>query len=482
MEDGFLVLSWSLATIALDIGLVLVAIFKKRDPAAALGWSLAILFLPVLGAFLFLLFGFTRLPRRLRRKMQHREHFETAFAFPADELWHPDVEHGTYADDDWGRLGRLLEDLDGHPRRTGNALDLYGDGRSAFEAMCSAIAGARHHIHLEYFIFRHDDTGNRILSLLEERLRAGCEVRFLLDGVGSFTGWSIVHRIRSVGGEAVGFRPWLTSLAGGHWASPHLRNHRKTVVVDGRIAFFGGLNVGDEYVSAGGRTWYDLHARLEGPAVRDLQRVFAEDWNYAHGGELDGDVYFPALEPHGDVPVQIVTGGPDTQPNPIQKLFFGAATRARRRLWIATPYLVPDPATVEALKSAALGGVEVVIVTQDSPADHKVVHACGLYYAEELIDAGVRVLACTTGMMHAKAVTADGVWAMLGTANLDNRSLYLNFEQMAILDREPEVRAVEREIETLIGRSRELSIRELNERPWYGRISSRAARLLAPLL
>lgn len=481
MEDGFLLLAWSLATLALDITLVFVAILKKREPSAALGWSLAILFLPLLGAAAFLLFGFTRVPRRLRRKMRHREHFETAFEFPLDRL-HADFADVDYPPGRWGRLGAMLDELDGHPRRAGNALELFGDGRAAFEEMCAAIAGARHHVHLEYYIFRPDRIGNRVLALLEERLRAGCEVRFLVDGVGTFAGWSMTNRIRRAGGEAAGFMPSLTSLGGGRWVSPHLRNHRKILVVDGRVAFFGGLNVGDEYVAESGRLWHDLHARIEGPAVRDLQRVFAEDWNYAHGGELDGEAYFPELEPRGDATVQIVAGGPDLAPNPIQKTFFSAATRARERLWIATPYLVPDTPMAEALKTAALAGVDVAILMQGEPPDQRVVHECGLAYAEELIEAGVRVLACTSGMMHAKAVAVDGEWAMLGTANLDNRSLYLNFEQMAIVDGPAEVRAVERELEELMALSRELTREELRARPWYRRLGSRTARLLAPLM
>ena len=481
MDDGFQILSWGLATLVLDVTLVLVALLKKREPSAALGWSLAIIFLPGLGAFLFLLFGFTRIPRRLHKKIAHKEVFETEFEFPG-ALLHPSIAHGQYDDNRWGQLEEMLADIGGHPRCGGNELEIFDSGRAAFNAMCSAIADARDHVHLQYFIFRPDHIGNHVLELLEDRLRAGCEVRFLIDGVGSFAGWSMTRRIQRAGGEASGFMPSITSLAGGRWVSPHLRNHRKTLVVDGRTAFFGGLNVGDEYVGDGGRPWHDLHARLEGPAVRDLQRIFAEDWNFAHGGELEGPRYFPDVEPRGSAAVQIIAGGPDTQPNPIQKAFFGAVTRARRQIKIASPYLVPDAATVEALKSAALGGVDVIIVTQDSPADHKVVHECGLYYSEELTAAGVRIYACTTGMMHAKALAADGEWAMVGTANLDNRSLYLNFEQMAIVDRPNEVAAIETQIDALVAQSRALTLGELQARPWYRRLGSRGARLLAPLL
>jgi len=457
---------------ALVVAGVVTALLRKEEPAAALGWSLAIVFVPVVGLVLFAVFGVDKIPRRLRRIITHHEAFDRR------------LEKGTgaYPADRWGGIGRMVEGLGEAPRRTGNEIQLFDHGGEAFLAMADAIRAAEDHIHVEFFIFRNDDLGRMAIDSLAQKARQGVEVRLLVDAVGSRRTRRLFRTLERAGGQAGVFLPVrpLGSI------TPNLRNHRKIIVCDGKVGFFGGLNVGTEYLGRFGRKWsrdwVDFHARMRGPAVRDLQRIFVTDWDFTTHETLVDDRYFPAAEPVGDAPVQIVSGGPDQDVNAIRQIFFAAITRARKHITIVTPYVVPDLSLRDALMSAARSGVRVKILTQWPPADHYVVHLCGEWYMHELLEAGVEVRGYEPGMLHAKAMVVDGEWGMLGTANLDNRSLHLNFEQMAIFDGEAEVRSLEAAARKVEERSAPYTLDGLAARPPMRRALSHATRLIAPLL
>jgi cardiolipin synthase len=457
--------------------LVLVALFRRRETASALGWSLALVFLPGLGILFFLLFGINRLPRRLRRKRDHHQAFAGRALAPATGT-QPAKEHPRTR---WRDLAAMLEGLEDEPRRGGNATTLYTEGSVAFRDMAQAIEAARHHVHVEFYIFRNDELGRRLTDLLVEKCEAGVEVRVLVDGVGSAGNRRILSRIQRAGGRAERFlRVWPF----GKRVTPNLRNHRKIVICDGQTAFFGGLNVGVEYLGRRGDQgeWFDLHMRVRGPAVWDLQRIFVEDWDFCAGEHLDGPAWFPPLEAVGPEPVQILSGGPDHAVNPIRQAYFAAFVRARHSILLCTPYLVPDGSLRDALKMAARSGVTVRIVLPRPPGDNRLASWCGEYYAEELLEAGVRVFTWTPGMLHAKAVVVDGTWAMLGTANLDNRSLHLNFEQMAVLDGPAAVAGIEQALEGVLESCRETTLADLRGLSPLQRAARSGARLLAPLL
>ncbi len=468
--------------------LVAAALLRKREPSAALGWCLAILFLPGVGPLLFLLTGWNRVSRRLLRKRGHRGAFMDRFSIPEDR------EHSLrsfaigYPDNRWGSLGRLLDNLGEPGRSSGNHTQLYNQGHSAFEAMVDAIVDAKHHVHIEFYILRADELGTRLIELLATKCRLGVEVRLLVDAIGSWRALRLLRRLRRAGGAASTFQP-LTSISR---ASPNLRNHRKMVICDGKVAFFGGMNVGAEYLGHAGslrllgrrcrqRDWYDLHVRMRGPAVLPLQLIFIEDWDFATGQLLQGPGYFPEPDISGPDTAQVIAGGPDVSPNPIRQAFLGAITRARREIYIATPYVVPDLALRDALSAAARAGVTVHIITQSWPPDGYLVYFCGQVYSEEVIAAGVRIHEFPAGMMHAKAIAVDGEWAMLGTANLDNRSMFLNFEQMTVFEGETVLR-IAAELRDLLGRCHEVTAANLANRSWQRRLAAATARLFAPLL
>lgn len=478
MDPGLIATLASWLYLALLAALIATVVLRRREPASSLAWSLTIVFLPVLGPLLFLLLGVNRVPRRVRKKIAHRERFQDAFQ---QAEHHGGATDAGYPDSRWGTLERLLEDLGGGPRCTGNRLELFSGGAEAFRAAARAIEEARHHVHVEYYIFRDDRLGQATVDLLRRKLREGVEVRLLVDGLGSVRAWRLLRSIRQAGGASASFLPILSPKR----VSPNIRNHRKIIVCDGRVGFFGGMNVGDEYLGSrgqAGRDWYDLHMRVEGPAVGDLQQIFVEDWDYATGELLNHDAYFPEPSHPGSSPVQVIWGGPDFDTNPIRQAFFGAMTRARSSIHLASPYLAPDLALREALTNAARSGVDVRLVTQAPPPDQYLVYYCGQYYTEEFLEAGVRVYEYRPGMMHAKAITIDGEWGMLGTANFDNRSMFLNFEQMAVFDGPSVVGCLEEELRRLVERSTELDRVAFENRPRLERIASAGARLLAPLL
>lgn len=466
---------------AIVVACVLTAILRKRNAAGALGWSLAIVFLPVVGPFCFVTFGCTRISRKLRRKIAHRDQFLARFSVHATLEGHGHDPHPIPAEDRWGRLSSLLEALEQAPRRRNNEFELFTVGEIAFAAMDRAIRAAEQHVHVEFYIFRDDALGRRFAEALCDRARNGVRVRVILDGVGSFGSHAVKRQLLAAGVEVQSFLHPLriTSI------SPNLRNHRKLVLCDGRVAFFGGMNVGVEYLGSRrtrGRTWCDFHARVAGPAVWDLQWMFAEDWHFCTGSILEDATFYPELEASGEQTVQVLAGGPDCDPSPIHQAMFGAITRGTERIDIATPYLIPDPMLCEALAHAARTGIRVRIVTQHPPVDHQLAFYCSLSFIRNLDAAGVEVWGYQAGMMHAKAITVDGVWAMLGTANMDNRSLFLNFEQMVILDEGPGQAAVETALDGLFHESTRLDAKWLAARPLHERWLQAPARLLAPLL
>lgn len=472
----------SLATIltVVTLGWILMS---KRDSMSATAWCLLLLLLwpvPFLGPILFFILGYQSVQRPLTRKRRHFLSFRQRYRAERQEMAGPEAEASEPAVP-WGGFAQLAERFDAFPLTPGNRVEFYYDGNPAIEAKLAAIESARHHIHLEYFIFQPDKIGHRTLELLARKAREGVQVRLLYDAMGSRRlNRATLRPLMQAGGLCGAFLP-LNPLR--RRLQVNLRNHRKILVVDGKIAFTGGLNIGDEYLGQVPRFgyWRDTHMKLEGPAVADLQRVFIEDWDFAVGGQIRGRDYFPPLPAAGTCPVQIIQSGPDQSPKAIREIYFAAILRARKRLWIASPYFVPDNGLRDALTLAGFLGIDVRLLGQFYP-DKWVPYYAARYYWGDMLDAGISVYQYTKGMMHSKVMLADGEWASVGTANLDNRSLHLNFEVNALFY-SPDVVA---ELEAAFRRDLEKSIRldrkVYAQRPFSGRLIENASRLLSPVL
>jgi cardiolipin synthase len=424
----------SLATILSIVGelialvIVLQILTERREAAATLAWIFGVILLPYLGAILYLLLAGKVSRHRIRRRGRAvaklaggrkeaerllEEHRDTSLRDV-----HPDQQ----------AIMRLAEELGaGHPT-VGNLVSFLATGHQTFTALEEAIENARHHVHLEYYIFRPDETGCRMLELLTQKAMEGVKVRLLYDAVGSsFLKNRHLKALRRAGGRA---EPFLRLLSLRRPFSVNFRTHRKIVVVDDRIGFVGGRNIGNEYRvdrSAWGE-WHDAHLRLEGPSVQRLQEIFAEDWVFATGEDVTtlADCFTPHARP-GKARVQVLQSGPDGQPQIIHRILFEAIASAQRSVDIVTPYFVPDTAIVMALQNAALRNVRVRLLVPGRMDSIIVGWAAHSYYPD-MLQAGIEVYEFTPGMHHAKLAVIDERWAYVGTANMDIRSFRLNFE------------------------------------------------------
>lgn len=453
-------------------------LLERRSPTATIAWILALSAIPVLGIPVYLFLG----PRRLERKK-----VRLALARRGRDTWLRAWEAEAEGEPA-GRqqLMRLATQLAGTPPETALALSIQADGDGCLDALEKAIGEARNHVHLEYYIFRADRAGTRIRDALVERARAGVQVRLLVDAVGSASlGSRFLAPLRSAGGEVARFNP-------GPWRRlrrplPNFRTHRKIAVCDGLVGFTGGMNISDDQSrsAAGPRAWRDTHLRIEGAAVHGLQLTFLEDWAFATGrGDRAPSLqrllpYFPQA-PRGSHRVQIVASGPDQDVHAIEAFYFAAITGARERVWITTPYFVPDESLVAALRSAALRGVDVRLILPHR-TDSRLVDAAGSTYHDALLDAGARIFFYEPSMIHAKTGLFDRDLAVVGTANLDNRSLRLNFEVVAAIYGGPAVEELAALFERDLAHCRPRARREARG-PLGRRLLASAARLLAPQL
>jgi cardiolipin synthase A/B len=464
--------SLALLNIGLVAGTIVWILTVKREPTSAIAWCLLVLFLPVLGIFLFVLLGYQSVHVPLRRKRRHAAGFRDR----------PRTPTRASAADGYEGLAGLAQRLGAEPMTDGNAVELYHDGESAYTAMLAAIRTAERHIHMQFFITRSDESGVRFMTALAERARAGVEVRFLYDAVGS---WRLHTRVLNIlteaGGRALPYLTLLNPLR--RRIQINLRNHRKLVIVDGRVGFTGGLNIGDEYL---GRSpffgpWRDTFARIEGPAVAGLQRVFAEDWDFSADEDLSADTYYPPARKAGAAKVQVAWSGPDQDIKTIREVYLAAVMRAHERVWVATPYFVPDAGLFDAVCLAARMGCDVRVLCPFRP-DKWLPHLAGRYNWIELLRAGGKVYQYTAGFMHAKVLLIDDVWSSVGTPNLDNRSLHLNFEVTCLIESEE----VQKELERQFLKDLEVSIRLDPEvyvhRPFVAKMAENACRLLSPVL
>ena len=449
----------------------------KKEPMSAIAWCLAVVLLPFVGPLLFVLFGYQTVQRPLARRKKQRVAYRKQVGKPGEQ-------GGTEVQPPpgWEVMANLAHHPDGFPVTGGNRVSLYHCGEPAYAAMLDAIRKAEKHVHMEFFIVRPDDSGRAFINALCERAARGVEVRFLYDSLGSYNISSgMVRKLRREGGQAVAFLPVLNPL---YRMRVNLRNHRKILVVDGQTAFTGGLNIGDEYLGKHPKFgyWRDTFLKVDGPAARSLQRVFLEDWYFAAGEALDPDRYSPKTPPPaGGSIVQVVHSGPDQEYKAIRETYFAGILRAKKRVWIASPYYVPDPGLRDALILAGRSGVDVRFLGLFRP-DKWVPFLAARYYWGDLLAAGVKVYQYARGMMHAKYMLVDGEWASIGSANTDNRSLLLNFEANCLLYDKELVAEMERAFLDDLDWSVRIDPEVYAARPFLSRLAENGCRLFSPIL
>jgi cardiolipin synthase len=481
MSPGFWTLFWIGHYAVAALG-VLDVLRRPREPRAMVAWILALLLLPLLGIFLYVVIGEPRL-RRTRKKRRRRFQKLTPTLEPRTRALRDTHALPCHDDLDPGLLDlvKLATRLTRHPLTCGNEVTIYHDAEKTFLALQMAVKAATSHVHIQYYILQPDDTGRAVADLLMARAREGIKCRLLLDYVGC---WRLPRRfvrtLRDTGVEVAFFMPVIPWR--GRWHA-NFRNHRKIVVVDGQIGFTGSQNIGDEYLGRRQKygPWRDTHLRLIGPAAQVLQEVFVEDWHYATGRELVADEYFPPPQSAGEHVVQIVPSGPDGWADVLHQILFTAVAVARRAVCIITPYFVPDAAMMLALRSAASRGVRVQLLIP-SRTDNPLVLWAGRSYYEELTAAGIEIYEHDSVMLHSKVVIVDETWATVGSANMDARSFRLNFEITALLYDRALAGELQADFDAQRGAARR--IRPTGERPLDIRqsLALGLARLASPLL
>jgi cardiolipin synthase len=450
-----------------------VILLQRRSATATLAWLLVFMFLPILGLVLYRLLGPLRLQRKQLKRRVGRRVVEDSLG--AMEMIRA---HGH----DHVQLAQVPIAMHEPPPLHADALELYVDGASAYAAIVKAIEAATHHVHLEYYIFEPDKIGTRLRDLLVEKARAGVAVRLLVDGSGSSRlGKRFLRPLRDAGGEVAVFNPiqlrWIRTRR------VDFRCHRKIVVCDSVVGFTGGMNVADaQTAEMSPRYWRDTHLRVEGAAVLSLQRLFIEDWFFATEAlpPNPGDL-FRLRDEIGTRVVQIIGSGPDHDQQPIHGTYFTAITRASSRVWLTTPYFVPDDAIVAALCTAAQRGVDVRLLVP-SRGDSRLIDLAARSYMPELVAAGVKVYEYLPRFIHAKTIVIDADLAIVGSANLDNRSFKLDFELTALIYDRDLTEQLARAFETDLRDSRAIDDAALAGLSLFRRLGEAGARLLSPLL
>ncbi|MHB9096648.1 MAG: phospholipase D-like domain-containing protein [Syntrophales bacterium] len=472
---------WHFAAIGLGFLLSVLAtghaVLNKRDSRAAIAWVGFVWFVPLVGAVMYFIFGVNRIRHKAALLRRNLERHRAQYAQPEcpPEALLPD--HGGHLK----MLARVVEGVVERPLLPGNQIDPLVNGDEAYPAMLEAIQHARHTVSFVTYIFDRDEVGMAFAHALGEAARRGVEVRVLIDAMGTrYSGPTIIHTLRR---EGVKFAQFLPSFALWHMMSMNMRTHRKILVADGRVGFTGGMNirVGHCLQQRPSKPVQDIHFRVKGPVVAQLQEVFADDWLFTTGEALRGDSWFPKTECAGQVLARGVTDGPDENFEKLLWTLLGAISIARYSVRIMTPYFLPDPALVSALNLASMRGVHVDIILPSRINLPFVLCASRAMWSQVLLH-GCRMWLSPPPFDHSKLMLVDGCWVLLGSANWDPRSLRLNFEFNLECYNTELAQQLEQWFETKLNGARPVTLEEVNSRSLPARLRDGIVRLLTPYL
>ena len=454
-------------------------VFKeKRSANSIIAWTLILYIAPFIGFIVFLLVG---------RKINKSNMFGIKNAeIKVLEKYNRQVKERSQASVENKDMIMALETMDYSPYRNDNEVCMYSDGKEFFDALLKSLNKAKKSINIEFYIFKNDDIGTKILDILEEKAKNGVEVRLLYDSVGSrLLNRNVLKKLRAVGGKTGEFFPsWLKLIN----LNMNFRNHRKIVVIDNKVAFVGGFNVGDEYLGKDKKFgyWRDTHIKFKGSAVKDLNLRFLADWRYATKEEVDLSHVLEISDENIGEPntgMQIVSSGPNLSDRyEIKLAYLKMIQRAKKYLYIQSPYLIIDKSISDSLKLASASGVDVRIMTPGK-GDHPFVYWANLVYAGDLLEYGVKIYHYDrSAFLHAKTVVIDDEICSIGTANMDTRSFELNFEVNAFIYSETISKQQKDEFQKDILKSEELTLEKYKNRSRGVKIKESLSRLFSDVL
>jgi cardiolipin synthase len=460
-------------------------ISENRRPQTTLAWMLVLFFLPGIGLLIYLLFGRERKAFSKRNKLLMQDLEANALPLLSPILSRQDAALARLETQSVSRkkLMKLVRRNSPSALTTRNRVEIQQDAAKFYPSLVEDIKAARHSIHLQYFIWAVDPFTDGLKQILIEKAREGIEVRLLYDPIGSqaHVGRSYVRDMLAAGIRMAPTSPFY------HLHTISYRNHRKITVIDGAISYTGGMNIGREQLDGGEGfdSWRDTQVRLVGESAAVLQAVFMVDWYNAVGENLFAPEYFPkaAMEPaDGDVPVQILTSGPDSQWAAIRQLYGFMTVSAQRHVYLQTPFFIPDATIAEALRAAALSGVDVKVMLSARPSGNRLPDWASNTYIEDIVAAGVRVFLYEKGYLHAKTISIDSEICSIGSANIDIRSFSINYELNAVIYNEKLARELDADFERDLAYCSEFRIEDYRKRGSLIRFRDSVARLLSPLL
>lgn len=455
------------------LGTMFVIITENRNPLKTISWVLVLLFLPVAGLIIYYFFGEdNRKQRLISRKMHKKLNRKAIDRKEMLETANPPQEYKG--------LVNLLNRVKDTPLYGGNKITFYSDGKSKFEALFEEMEKAEKHIHIQYYIFMDDSMGQKVRDILVRKAKEGVEVRLLYDDVGS---WNAKRKFfKDMQAQGVEVQPFLKVAFKLLTSRVNYRNHRKIVVIDGKIGFVGGMNVANRYINGiNGGIWRDSHIKVEGKAVAGLQASFSIDWYSSRKEFLSAATYFPPLENEGDNLIQLATSGPVGQFKDIHLGILQAISNAKECVYIQTPYFVPTDPLLLAIQTASMRGVDVrLMIPRES--DTTFVHIASMAFLKEVLDTKVSVYFFESGFLHSKLLVIDNSLTITGSANMDVRSFEHNFEIEAFIYNEETCRIAKEIFYRDMEHSSLLSVEEWDARSRYQKFIESVMRMFSPLL
>lgn len=480
--DSYIWVFTNLIWINIILGILLV-FFERRNPTTTWLWLMVLMFLPGIGFIFYFFLGQDLSKSKMFKSKEDEDNCFTILVEEQEEKLEKD--EFPYKDPNFLQYEDLIKMhlISSQAFYTqDNKVDLYFSGEEKFEALLKSIESAKKFIHMEYYIFKKDDIGIRVRDALIIKALEGVEVKLLVDGMGGRTlTRKFLQPLIDAGGEfGVFFPPFIPIFN----IRINYRNHRKITIIDGREAFIGGFNVGNEYLGLKRKFgyWRDTHMKIRGSAISSLQWRFFLDWRFAtKKGVGSCQSYLVDEDIDNTVGIQIVSSGPDSKWPSIKDGYLKMISNAKEKVYIQTPYFIPDDSIYEALKIAGLSGVDVRVMVPNKP-DHLFVYWASMSYIGQLLQAGVKFYTYEKGFLHSKVVIMDEFVSSVGTANLDIRSFMLNFEVNAFMYDDIINLRLTDQFNKDLDDCKEITIEEYSKRPRIVKIKESISRLLSPIL
>lgn len=464
--------------IILIISAIIVMLLENRNPVRSLSWLLVIIFIPVVGLLFYFLFGLN-MPKNHLIQRRGKDAIYQTHAKEKTDLSHNFVSEN----DDSMKLCKLLLSNSDSNCYTNNDIRILSDGESSFEAIFEAIKNAKNHIHIEFFIFADDKISNQLRELLIQKAAEGVRVRMIYDYWGSLALTFSKKYLKSLRQAGVFVKPFLPLRIRLARSKINYRNHRKIIIVDGVVAFTGGINVADRYIY-GNRLgqWRDTLVRLEGEVVHGLQALFLTDWYFVEKKLISDKKYFPQAQvfPRDNL-IQVVAGGPDTDWQTILQGFAEAITTAKKYVFIHTPYFIPPETINSCVQMAALSGIDVRLMIP-MKSDTRFTHIGTYNYLGQLLEAGVKIFRYSGGFLHSKATVIDDRISIVGSANMDERSFSQNFEANVFIFEKSTAEYLKTLFIKDLQLCEELTLEQWNARSRWQKLKEAFVRLFSPLL